>query len=191
MSINTFVPNGYNDELLVDISPIQQLLGPQRARIVVHDEPDVSPIDLELRVALSGGRYRVTELSLIASRVADVEDDFVRATRVPSDDDRYTPASDGPGISPTALQEIRIPPILTRALASTVKPRRLLSTNEWVTGMTEEDIVPTTYMLAQIVGAPPTQAVAERLGISSGAAAQRVKRARDAGLIEPTTKGAR
>ena len=49
--------------------------------------------------------------------------------------------------------------------------------------------VATTYSVAYALGEPPTEAVAERLRISHGAAAQRVKRARDAGYLPPTTKG--
>lgn len=46
-----------------------------------------------------------------------------------------------------------------------------------------------TYSTAAAVGAPPVQFVAERLGITAGAASQRVKRARDAGYLPPTTPG--
>jgi hypothetical protein len=46
-----------------------------------------------------------------------------------------------------------------------------------------------TYATAASVNAPPVQFVAERFGISPGAAAQRVKRARDAGYLPPTTPG--
>ncbi len=45
------------------------------------------------------------------------------------------------------------------------------------------------YWIAYAVGENPTAAVAEDLGVSRGAAAQRVKRARDAGYLPPTTSG--
>ena len=49
--------------------------------------------------------------------------------------------------------------------------------------------VATTYSVAYALGEPPTAAVATDLGISHAAAAQRVKRARDAGYLPPTEKG--
>ena len=46
-----------------------------------------------------------------------------------------------------------------------------------------------TYSVAYAVGARPTKTVAERHGISPSAATQRVKQARDAGLLPKTTPG--
>ena len=45
------------------------------------------------------------------------------------------------------------------------------------------------YMLARAVGGKPTTAVARDAGVSQAAAAQRVRRAREAGLIPPSTPG--
>jgi hypothetical protein len=45
------------------------------------------------------------------------------------------------------------------------------------------------YRTALFVNEPPTAAVAEAAGISQEAAAKRVQRAREAGLLEPTTRG--
>lgn len=45
------------------------------------------------------------------------------------------------------------------------------------------------YSTAHLVGRPPTQAVADRLGISHAAAANRVKRARAAGYLPTTEPG--
>jgi hypothetical protein len=46
-----------------------------------------------------------------------------------------------------------------------------------------------TYAMARAAGQHPTARVAEDLGISREAAAQRVKRARDAGYLPPTEPG--
>ena len=82
-------------------------------------------------------------------------------------------------------------PILRQSLRTHVTARRLMSNGEWSTGISEEDLVTTTYLLAQLVGDNPTVAVGLELGISRQIAAQRVSRARKAGLLPPTTKGAR
>jgi hypothetical protein len=50
-------------------------------------------------------------------------------------------------------------------------------------------LVATTYRAAVAAGQPPLPAVAERLNISHRAAADRVYRARSAGLLEATSKG--
>jgi hypothetical protein len=46
-----------------------------------------------------------------------------------------------------------------------------------------------TYAVAAAAGEHPTRAVAEALGISHAAAAQRVKRSRDRGYLPPVPKG--
>ena len=196
MAIITRIPSGWDADLIHEISDTQQLLGPARARILVHNEPDHSPYDLELKVALDGDRYVVTHLEVISNRWADTAEDvanLMRATgRPPSEDDHFTPSKTLPPITATGLLEIKLPPILRKALRPEVKARRLLSNGEWSTGITEEDLVPTTYLIAQLVGDNPTAAVAEELGISRQTAAQRVARARKAGLIPPAKgKGAR
>ncbi len=45
------------------------------------------------------------------------------------------------------------------------------------------------YRLAFFLNQPPTLAVAEHFGIAKPAAAKRVQRARELGLLDPTTKG--
>jgi hypothetical protein len=45
------------------------------------------------------------------------------------------------------------------------------------------------YSIAHAFGEPPTTAVADDLGITRGAAAQRVRRAREADYLPPTTQG--
>jgi hypothetical protein len=51
--------------------------------------------------------------------------------------------------------------------------------------------VATAYAVAHALGEPPTMAVARDLRISQAAAAQRVKRAREAGFLPATRRGAR
>lgn len=189
MTIHTRIPAGYESSVIHAVSDSQQLLGPERARIIVHDEPELSPYDLELRVTLQDGRYVVTQLTMNANRLTDA-DDMVRLNRDGSEDDYYTPSVSGP-VTAVGLGQVKLPPILRQSLRNHVTARRLMSNGEWSTGISEEDLVPTTYLLAQLVGDNPTVAVGLELGISRQIAAQRVSRARKAGLLPATTKGAR
>ncbi len=49
--------------------------------------------------------------------------------------------------------------------------------------------VASMYVAARAVGENPTAAVAAELALTPGAAAQRVRRAREKGYLNPTTKG--
>ena len=189
MTIITRIPAGYESSVIHTVSDSQQLLGPERARIIVRNEPELSPYDLEVRVALQDGRYVVTQLTMNANKVTDAPDEL-RLSRPGSEDDFYTPSASGP-VTAVGLGQVKVPPILRQGLRREVTARRLMSNGEWSTGITEEDLVPTTYLLAQLVGENPTAAVGLELGISRQIAAQRVSRARKAGLLPPTTKGAR
>ena len=181
---------GWETDVIHQISDEQQLLGPARAEITVYNEPEHSPYGLKILVSLKDGRYAVTRLEIIADRSNDAPD-ILRAMREPSRDDTYTPSENVPPVTAAGLLDVKLPPILRKALRPQIVARRKLSTGEWSTGFTEDDLVPATYLLAQLVGEHPTAAVAQELGITRQAAAQRVSRARKQGQLPPTTKGAR
>jgi hypothetical protein len=190
MSIHTVIPAGWEADVIEQVSATQQLLGPARARVLVHQEPEHSPFDLEMHVAYSEGRYVVTRLAIIADRTADLENPL-RAPHLIGDNDYFSPSESVHPITATGLIEVKLPPLIRKALRPEIRARRQLSNGDWSTGISEEDLVPTTYRLAQLVGDNPTAAVAEELGITRQAAAQRVARARKQGHLPPTRKGAR
>jgi hypothetical protein len=87
---------------------------------------------------------------------------------------------------------------LVAALAEVVAHEMILTTTTGDTYSVDHPLedpvdplwrVAITYSAAHAVGQPPTKAVAEALGITPGAAAQRVRRAREAGYLPPTKSG--
>jgi hypothetical protein len=87
---------------------------------------------------------------------------------------------------------------LMGALAETVANQMILTTTTGDVYSVDHPLEPPvdplwlvaiTYSAAHAVGQPPSKAVAERLGITAGAAAQRVRRARGAGYLPPTSAG--
>jgi hypothetical protein len=99
----------------------------------------------------------------------------------------------GAGLDFEAVRRVRVPEMMRDGLASLIVYESV--DGESYTAERPLDNpdplwpVALTYSVAHALGQPPTLAVAERLRISAGAAAQRVKRARDAGYLPATTKG--
>jgi len=164
---------------------VHQVVGPQAARIVVDAEPELAPFDLAAQVHLVDGRYVVTRLDVHASALADqpiVLGDFLGDEL----DQSYFPSTTVPPITARGLAAIRLPAILQAALAPAVNVKRSFADGHEVLGMIDaNDKLAATYCRARAVGDNPTRAVADELRIGHSAAAQRVSRARKAGIIPP------
>jgi hypothetical protein len=91
------------------------------------------------------------------------------------------------------MGEIGLSEILRRALwqSRQITVQRRTIDGMVVSGLGRDEEVTAVYVLARIMGQHPTKAVGEHFGLKPAAAAQRVARARRAGLLPPTTKGAR
>ena len=147
---------------------VGQIRTPSRLTVIVdaHGRPDIERITFE--VALVGRRYHVQRLEAVA---------------LP-----------GGGIELSDLGRLPLSRFFEHAIASKFE----LVTPDGETYSAEQPVpepidplhqVAITYSAAVAVGRPPTQAVAEDLGITANAAAQRVRRAREAGYLPPTTPG--
>jgi len=167
MSIHASIFRGEHGRTIYVDDRAQELIGPASAQIRVEDEPDLCPYPIvALTVELREGRYDVTELQVNADH--------------------------GPPIAVRGLQTIRIPEIVRRGLRDEVTIRRTTEYGATTTGVSRDDEVPLVYLLARAVGDDPTKAVQEEFKMTTRqAAAQRVARARKAGRIPPTTRGAR
>lgn len=100
---------------------------------------------------------------------------------------------DGGGLDFEAVRRLKASSFIRHGVASLV----VLESNDGDRYTSEHPIdnpdplwpVALTYSVAHALGEPPTKAVAEQLNISRDAAAQRVKRAREAGYLPATEKG--
>jgi hypothetical protein len=94
------------------------------------------------------------------------------------------------GLDIEAVRSFNYRPALRDALRGYV--RRVTATGEGRVVDQPDDPpwdVASTYVAARAVGENPTAAVAGDLALSRAAAAQRVRRARAKGYLNPTTKG--
>lgn len=190
MKVLTTVPPGFERGVIWEGDDGQQVLGPQIAELELIDpDPELSPFPLQLIVALVDGRYEITKLILRADRYANEQMDALR-----HDGDRInrgTRSETVPAITARGVGAVSLPAILRDGLYGKCWPRFRNELGDMVEGVGRGDELPITYVLARAIGENPTQAVAKALGITPGAAAQRVARARRDGRIPATTKGAR
>lgn len=140
------------------------------------DDPTVDVV-VELDLDVEEGRLVVTEL---------------RAERRP----------DGPPVTVDVLKSLPLVSLVTRSaeaglMSGLVKVRSTGPGSTRIVPARPEDLeklpdverAAVVYRAAFLFGLPPTAAVAEALGVSRDVAAKRVQAARQAGLLEPTTKG--
>lgn len=171
------------------------MLGPKIAELeLIHPAPDLSPFPLQLIAALVDGRYEITQLILRSDRRADEDMDTLRhgTDREVWRIDRGTRSPHLPAITPRGLGEVRLPAILREGLRRLCWPRFRNQFGDMVEGIARGDELVVEYLLARAVGDNPTKAVADMLGISAGAAAQRVARLRREGRLPAAPKaGAR
>jgi len=191
MNIETHIPAGCESAIIWEWPDGKQLLGPQLIEIgLLEPDADASPWPLHLGVALGEDRrYVITQLAIRAGAMADLVGgaSLTRPTRVA----RLMPSPDFPPITTRGIMQISLPAILRRALYRKFSTRFRDKYGDLVERVALDDEPDVIYMRAQAMGEDPTKAVAKELGISPGAAAQRVARARKQGLLPPTTRGAR
>lgn len=169
-----------------------EIIGPGEAFVLYEvDSARLSPYDLEARVQLHAGRYVVDDLKMYP-RVEYRSLLHIDPTGAPafSHDEDYAEALKGV-ITTTGLTKIRLGKIILEGMRREVTVRRRGASGDVVTGVGREEEMARIYCLARAVGENPTKAVAEHYAITSAAAAQRVMRARKAGILPATTKGAR
>ena len=93
------------------------------------------------------------------------------------------------GVGPADLVKISLPGLLQRALRPYVS---VITEDEWgltIGSQDPDERAVVAYVIAQLVSANPTQAVADELGINPNAAGQRVYRLRRAGRLPASTRG--
>lgn len=197
MTIQTSVPRGEHGARIWPSDGEQlsaggtEVIGPRSALIEVRQEPALSPYSLDLAIRLDEGRYLVAELKAYGKSSALDYSDVARRD-INGDEDDFDPTPFIlPPITARGMAAIQYGAIMREALRREVSVRRLNSRGDTVTGIGREDEVPAIYCLARAAGDNPTQAVADELKIGRSAAAQRVARARRAGLLPATTRGAR
>jgi hypothetical protein len=107
--------------------------------------------------------------------------------------------SDGPPVTTEGLREIPVAALLRAAVEFNVKHTAQTGatgrTTSWLEvqrrGSSPSDleleIVAGAYRAAYAAGAPPTQAVMEKLGVSRSTASRRIALARERGLLGPAT----
>jgi hypothetical protein len=95
---------------------------------------------------------------------------------------------DGEPLEVEALRRVRYSEILPRLVIKVMdRGANFAEVLDNLRGRNDEVRVAFMWSLARLTGYPPTLAVAEDMRITPGAAAQRVRRARAAGLIPPDT----
>jgi len=190
MDIETHIPSGCESAVIWEWPDGKQLLGPQVIEIGLFEpDADVSPWPLRLGVALNEDRrYVITKLEVRAGATAHRGgSNLTQPLRVTN----LMPSTDLPPITTRGIMQISLPTILRRALKGKFSTRFRDADGDLVERVVPDDAPDLIYMRAQAMGEDPTKAVAKELGISPGAAAQRIARARKQGLLPPTTRGAR
>jgi len=143
------------------------------------DEAELTPFRLQFDARLIDGRYQVHQATL-------------------------TQVDGGQSVTATSLSAIRWPELMRRALAGLVyvmvedeAGHTISALSLGAAGRPADDdstlatYLSYSYLVAHAVGLDPTKEVGAEYGLTQGAAAQRVRRARKAGLLPPTTKGKR
>jgi hypothetical protein len=183
MSIDVTILAGTPYETIYDNGRGQVLRGVASAVINVHRGSPLSPLPLELSVVLFEGRYVVRALSAEAVLIDDMNPNIDLAPLV--DEHGRRPL----GVTIDVLSRVRLPEIIRQALRGhVVLGRDDEGGSHWTPPDSDDPVV--IYLTARACGEHPTKAVAAQLGISHAAAAQRIARARKAGLIPPTKRGA-
>lgn len=167
----------------------QLLIGPAVAELQLLEPAEgVSPYPLVLGVALtSEQRYVATRLLVRADSMAH-EGGHLSA---PVPIARLMPDAELPSVTARGLAAISLPTIMREGLQRKCRRRFRNARGDLVEGIAPDDDLPFTYLVARATGGSPVQEVARELRIGVGAARQRVARARAAGLLPPTTRGAR
>jgi hypothetical protein len=166
-----------------------------KAEVVVPEEASYSQVELGSGVRIEvlerfGGRFRFDVPKRYGAAIGELSIDF--ALR----DGRYVMTRieatepEGRGLNIEDVRSFRYSEVLPAAIDAVLKKSRgpvstLLAAQHKSEGLEQIAI---WYRLAELFGAPPTAAVAQHLGISPAAAAQRVRRARHAGLLPPVRR---
>lgn len=130
------------------------------------DDPEV-PYLVKIGVTLEDGRYQCTSIECLR-----------RTKTVPH----------GPPVTSKGLRQLPLQRLVATALTS--QAEQLTHRSEFITEESDELLrVAAAYRFAYAIGLPPTKHVAEELGIPGSTATKKVMKAREAGLLGPTTPG--
>jgi hypothetical protein len=152
-------------------------------------------------VAIGGGAALHRSATITVTDEADVPYDLTLDVELDEDDGRYVVTRlvaqqrpGGPGVDGDGLRQVPIGRMLAAAMWRTTVPgsaaANLGGLRASAKGGTDDlAAVAATYRIAHACGVSPTRAVADHYRIPQSTAAKRVMRARELGLLEPTTRG--
>lgn len=164
------VPPGVGYRTLAE-TPLGRMIAPERATVTfeIANHPTLSAVRMD--VELVDRRYEIMRLEALGA--------------------------DGRGLTLQAIADLMSS--LSMALRFAIEHRVKFEAPDGAVYSADRPVpdagagslwaVALTYSVALAVGANPTAAVADELELSPGAAAQRVKRARDRGFLPATTPG--